>query len=96
LQINYKDLELLRHESMEGAQMGFEGKQVIHPGQVGIVQEVFSPSEGAVAAARELVQAFVEHQGKGTGTFVYKGQMIDNPTVLQARNTLSRAGVSMP
>ena len=96
VQINYRDLELLRHEATEGAQMGFEGKQVIHPGQVPVVQEVFSPSEGAVAGARELVEAFLEHQGTGTGTFVFKGQMIDNPTVLQARNTLARAGVSVP
>ena len=40
VQINYKDHELLHHEAVEGAQMGFEGKQVIHPGQVDIVQKV--------------------------------------------------------
>jgi len=75
--------------------MGFAGKQVIHPGQVEIVQEVFSPSEGAIQSAKELIVAFQEHQQSGKGSFVFKGQMIDNPTMLQARNVLARANMSV-
>jgi citrate lyase subunit beta-like protein len=93
VQINYQNDELLHAEAVEGSQMGFEGKQVIHPRQVGVVQEVFSPSEGSIAAARDLMAAFREHQARGAGSFVFKGQMIDNPTMLQARNVLARAGL---
>jgi len=96
VQISYKDDSLLRHEAAEGAQMGFEGKQIIHPAQAGIVQEVFSPSAGAVQSAEELVAAFEEHQRSGRGAFVFKGQMVDNPTVLQARNVLARAAACAP
>mmetsp|Transcript_22957 Transcript_22957/g.57828 ORF Transcript_22957/g.57828 Transcript_22957/m.57828 type:complete len:343 (+) Transcript_22957:227-1255(+) len=91
VQINYKDDELLATEAADGSAMGFEGKQVIHPRQVPIVQAHFSPSEAVVAAAEELVAAFGAHQATGAGTFVFKGQMIDNPTMLQARNVLARA-----
>lgn len=57
--------------------------------------QVFTPSDGAVQNAKELIEAFKDHQKSGIGTFVYKGQMIDSPTMLQARNTLARANMSV-
>jgi len=45
--------------------MGFTGKQVIHPGQIPVVQKAFSPSPEEVEWATELIKAFTEHQNSG-------------------------------
>ena len=89
--IHFKDTETLRREAVEGAAMGFAGKQIIHPNQIDTVQEAFAPDPDAVAAARALVEAFNTAQGEGTGAFDYHGKMIDMPTVLQAKNLLDLA-----
>lgn len=86
--IDYKDLQGLERQSIEGASFGFTGKQVIHPGQVSIVQAAFSPSQDRVTWATELLQAFELHQQQGKGAFTFRGSMIDMPLVLQARNIL--------
>ncbi|XP_057708753.1 citramalyl-CoA lyase, mitochondrial isoform X2 [Corythoichthys intestinalis] len=91
--IDYKDVEGLRQQAREGAFMGFTGKQVIHPGQVGAVQEEFSPSQQRVQWAQELIAAFEQHQKEGKGAFTFNGSMIDMPSLKQAQNivTLSAA-----
>lgn len=91
--IDYKDLEGLEKQSLEGARMGFTGKQVIHPGQIPVVQKAFSPSSDKVEWAAELIKAFNEHHDSGKGAFTFRGNMIDMPLVLQAKHIvqLSRA-----
>ncbi|XP_028655786.1 citramalyl-CoA lyase, mitochondrial [Erpetoichthys calabaricus] len=84
--IDYQDNEGLRRQSREGALMGFTGKQVIHPNQVQVVQEEFSPSAERVKWARELISAFDEQQKLGKGAFNFRGSMIDLPTLKQAQN----------
>jgi len=59
------DTETLKEQSLEGARMGYTGKQVIHPIQVPVVQEAFSPSPKKVEWATELIKAFEEHQQSG-------------------------------
>jgi citrate lyase beta subunit len=59
--IEFRDLEKVRREARFGAQMGFSGKQIIHPDQVAPVQEAFTPSDEAIAQARRLVDA-EQHQ----------------------------------
>ena len=59
------DTETLKKQSLEGARMGYTGKQVIHPIQVPIVQDAFSPSQMKVDWATELIKAFEEHQQFG-------------------------------
>jgi len=59
------DTETLNEQSLEGARMGYTGKQVIHPIQVPIVQDAFSPSPKKVEWATELIKAFEEHQQSG-------------------------------
>lgn len=86
--IDYKDSEGLRKQALEGAKMGFTGKQVIHPSQVPIVQESFSPSEDKIEWAKELIIEFKKHVEEGKGAFTFRGSMIDMPTVLQAKNIL--------
>lgn len=84
--IDFKDTEGLREQSLEGARMGFTGKQVIHPIQIPIVQEAFSPNPKKVEWATELIKAFDEHQKSGEGAFTFRGNMIDMPSLLQAKN----------
>ncbi|KAL4457554.1 hypothetical protein ABPG75_012419 [Micractinium tetrahymenae] len=86
--IDYKNTHCLALEALEGRSIGFAGKQVIHPSQIGSVQEVFSPDPHDVEEARELVAAFERHQEEGTGAFTFRDKMIDQPTYLQARNLL--------
>ncbi|CAH1245237.1 CLYBL [Branchiostoma lanceolatum] len=94
--IDFKDTESLRRQSEEGAKMGFTGKQVIHPLQVPIVQQAFSPSPERVVWARGLIQAFQKHQQEGKGAFVYEGKMIDKPSLLQAQNVVQLAEAVEP
>ncbi|XP_045195106.2 citramalyl-CoA lyase, mitochondrial-like isoform X2 [Mercenaria mercenaria] len=89
--IDYKDQESLREQSVSGANMGFTGKQVIHPSQIPIVQEAFSPSEEHIDWAKGLIKAFEDHQLSGTGAFTYRGHMIDMPLLLQAKNVIQLA-----
>lgn len=89
--INLKDMEGLIRQSVEGAQMGYTGKQVIHPMQIEAVQNAFSPSEEKIEWARQLVDAFDAHQRAGQGAFTFRGHMIDMPLLLQAKNVLQTA-----
>ncbi|XP_077783815.1 citramalyl-CoA lyase, mitochondrial isoform X5 [Podarcis muralis] len=89
--IDFHDEEGLRKQSREGALMGFTGKQVIHPNQVAVVQEQFSPSPEKIMWAEELITAFEEHQRIGKGAFTFRGSMIDMPLLKQAQNIVSLA-----
>eukprot|EP00064_Thunnus_orientalis_P008189 superscaffoldBa00000959_g8212 len=86
--IDYKDTEGLRQQAREGALMGFTGK-VIHPGQIQVVQEEFSPSQQRVQWAKELIAAFDQYQKEGKGAFTFRGSMIDMPSLKQAQNILT-------
>ncbi|RWS04509.1 citrate lyase subunit beta-like protein: mitochondrial [Dinothrombium tinctorium] len=89
--IDYKDLEGLKEQALEGANMGYTGKQAIHPSQLPIIQEAFTPSEDKIKWAQELIKLYNEHQESGTGAFVFRGQMIDKPLLLQAKNIIDTA-----
>jgi citrate lyase subunit beta-like protein len=69
--------------------MGFTGKQVIHPMQVDSVQKKFTPTATQVNWAFGLIAAFEEHQKTGKGAFTFGGQMIDKPSLLQAKNIVN-------
>ena len=89
--IDYKDLEALRVEAEFGARLGFSGKQVIHPNQVPVVQEAFTPSDEAIAYARRIVETFEASQKEGKGAYSLDGKMIDMPLLKNAQKVLSRA-----
>ncbi|MBN1303410.1 MAG: CoA ester lyase [Anaerolineales bacterium] len=89
--IDFTDIENLRREALFGAQLGYTGKQIIHPNQVVPVQEAFTPDEQAIARAARLVAAFEEHQARGAGAFALDGQMIDMPLLRTAQQVLARA-----
>lgn len=85
---DFKDHTGLRQQALDGANIGFTGKQIIHPGQIQIVQEAFTPSQQLVDWATELVSKFKEHQMSGKGAFVFRGNMVDMPLLRQAENIL--------
>jgi len=89
--IDFQNLETVRREAAFGAQLGYTGKQVIHPAQVGPVQEAFTPDDKSIEKARRLVEAFEAHQKEGQGAFALDGKMIDMPLVKAAQNMLERA-----
>lgn len=84
--IDIKDTDGLRKQCEEGQRMGFTGKQVIHPGQVTVVQKAFLPAPEKVQWAKQLLAEFDAHEKSGKGAFTFRGQMIDMPLVLQAKN----------
>src|SRR3990172_3818061 len=85
------NLEGLRRECQEGFWMGFTGKISIHPGQIPVINDVFTPSKEDVQEARELIAAFDEHRQQGSGAFAFKGQMVDMPHLTRARKIVERA-----
>jgi citrate lyase subunit beta-like protein len=89
--IDFKDLVNLKVEAAQGAAMGFGGKQVIHPAQVGPVQEAFTPSDEAIAHAQRVVETFAASQNEGKGAYALDGKMIDRPLLKQAEKVLARA-----
>lgn len=89
--INFQDQAGLRAEARQGAQMGYSGKQIIHPNQVMPVQEAYTPDDEAIASAQRLVTAFEESQRAGAGAFALDGKMIDLPIVKAAQRILLRA-----
>jgi citrate lyase beta subunit len=89
--VDYHDLERVRGEAAFGAQLGYTGKQVIHPAQVGPVQEAFTPDDESIEKARRLVERFEAHQKEGSGAFALDGKMIDMPLVKAAQGVLEQA-----
>jgi len=89
--IDFKDEAGLREEALQGDQMGFAGKQIIHPDQVAPVQEVFTPSDEAIAQALQVMKEFANHQRDGLGAFALGGKMVDAPAVKAAERVLARA-----
>jgi citrate lyase beta subunit len=89
--IDFKDREGLRVEAEQGAGFGFSGKQIIHPNQVSVVQEAFTPSDSAVAYAKRIVESFESSQKEGKGAYALDGKMIDMPLLKNAQKVLDRA-----
>ena len=89
--IDFKDLEGLRAEAEQGARFGFSGKQIIHPNQVQVTQEAFTPSDEAIEYAKRIVESFDASQKEGKGAYALDGKMIDMPLLKNAQKVLDRA-----
>ena len=89
--INFRDSEGLRREAEQGAGWGFSGKQIIHPNQVKVVQEAFTPSEAEISYAKRIVETFESSQREGRGAYALDGKMIDMPLLKNAQKVLDRA-----
>jgi citrate lyase subunit beta / citryl-CoA lyase len=85
------DLERMRRECRESAEMGYTGWITIHPSQIDVVHQTCFPSADEVNESRELVAAFEEHRRDGKWAFRFKGQMVDVPNLKRAQTILERA-----
>ncbi len=88
---DFTDLERVRTEAVFGAQLGYSGKQVIHPAQIEPVQTAFTPDPETIAHARQVIEAFEAAQQAGRGAFALDGKMVDMPMLKQAQRVLARA-----
>ena len=91
---DFHDLDALRASTEALRRMGFRGRTCIHPAQVPVVNEVFTPSDAEVARARDLVERFDAALASGSGVCVdADGRMVDEAVVRAARRTLSDGGI---
>ena len=84
-----RDLEGFTAQCREARVMGFDGKTLIHPGQVAPANEVFAPDAEQVEEARGIIDAW--ENGNGSGVVTYQGRMIENLHVETARRALAMA-----
>jgi citrate lyase subunit beta/citryl-CoA lyase len=78
-------------ECLQGRQMGFDGKTLIHPSQLAPCNRVFAPTGDEVDRSRRIIQAFEQAEAEGRGVVTVDGRMIENLHVEQARRTLALA-----
>lgn len=88
---DFRDLDGLRREAETAATDGFAGKLAIHPAQVPVINEAFTPSQEAVDEARRVIEAF--RAAGNAGVVGLDGKMLDRPHLLAAERTLARAGL---
>ncbi|MEM7140455.1 MAG: CoA ester lyase [Actinomycetota bacterium] len=88
---DFRDDERSRREDQEARAMGYAGKLCIHPAQVAIANDVFTPSDEEVDHARRLVAAYDEASANGVAAIDFEGQMVDEPVARQARRLLTLA-----
>lgn len=88
------DDEGLRRETEFIKSLGYDGKSVIHPNQISIIHEVFTPTEKEIERAKKIVAAAKEAAERGLGAVSVDGRMVDKPVVKRAEFTLVRAGLA--
>ncbi|SFI91282.1 L-malyl-CoA/beta-methylmalyl-CoA lyase [Jannaschia pohangensis] len=81
---DFSDDEGFRAQARRSAVLGMVGKWAIHPKQIALANEVFTPSEDKVAEAREILAAMEDAKASGAGATVYKGRLVDIASIKQA------------
>ncbi|WP_121822681.1 HpcH/HpaI aldolase/citrate lyase family protein [Halostella salina] len=86
-----EDIEGLRDATQFAAELGYDGKMAIHPGQVDPINEAFTPDEDRIEWAREVLAAKERADEAERGVFRVDGEMVDAPLVAQAERVIERA-----
>ena len=86
-----KDEAGFRAECEQGRDLGFDGKTLIHPGQVETANAVFAPDAGEVEAARRIIAAFAEPANAGRGVITLDGRMVERLHAEMAARTVALA-----
>jgi len=92
--LDFHNPEGLLAETRHGIQMGFSGKQLIHPGQIDPVHEAYTPTDAEIKEAKRILKTHQSNQDAGTGAFALEGKMVDMPVVIAAEKVLERARAS--
>lgn len=87
------DGEGLRRDAQFSKDLGFDGKSVIHPNQIPVIHEIFTPSEKEIEKAQRIIAAAEDARARGLGTVSVDGRMVDIPVVKRARYILVKAGL---
>ena len=87
----FRDPDGLRDNAQAAKQYGFKGKFAIHPSQIDIINQTFSPSAAEIEQARRVVEAYREAEGRGRGSTSLDGRVVDVPVVKRAEALLELA-----
>jgi citrate lyase subunit beta/citryl-CoA lyase len=88
---NLNDTETFRREVELIKTLGFDGKSIINPRQIEIINEVFAPKEKDIEKALKILAAIKEAEAKGSGVIAVNGKMVDKPVVIRAQRTIDLA-----
>jgi malyl-CoA/(S)-citramalyl-CoA lyase len=88
---DFSDDDGFRAQARRSATLGMVGKWAIHPKQVALANEVFTPSDAAVAEAREILAAMAAASARGEGATVFKGRLVDIASIKQAEVIVRQA-----
>ena len=88
---NVKDDDGFRAEAEQGRELGFDGKTLIHPGQVEVANDVYGPSADEIADARAVIEAFEAAAAEGKGVATLNGRLIESLHVDTAKKVLATA-----
>ncbi|WP_306754643.1 L-malyl-CoA/beta-methylmalyl-CoA lyase [Paracoccus actinidiae] len=88
---DFSDTDGFVAQARRSATLGMVGKWAIHPSQVALANEVFSPSDAAVTEAREILAAMEKAKAEGAGATVYKGRLVDIASIKQAEVIVRQA-----
>lgn len=91
VQSNLNDMDAFRDEVEFIKKLGFDGKSVINPRQIPVVNEVFTPKPKEIEKAQTIIAAIKEAERKGSGVIAVKGKMVDRPVVLRAQRVIELA-----
>lgn len=91
---NFRDLEGFENEALQGRQMGFDGKTLIHPSQVEPATRLFSPSADEVSRARLIVDTFAMPQNLQSNVLNINGEMVERLHLEQALRLLQKADIT--
>lgn len=88
---DFNDAEGLRASTKRAAALGFEGRMVIHPSQIAVTNDIFSPAQTEIAHARRIVEAMAQAACEGRGAVSLDGRMIDIANIRMAQRLLQKA-----
>lgn len=88
---NLNDMDTFRAEVEYIKTLGFDGKSIINPRQIEVVNSVFTPTDKEIEKAKAIVAAIKEAEKKGSGVIALNGKMIDKPVVIRAERTIQMA-----
>jgi citrate lyase subunit beta/citryl-CoA lyase len=90
----YKDPEGYRRSAVQGSLLGFDGKWAIHPSQIPIANEVFSPTAEEIDAARRSIEEYRAAEAQGVGAIGADGRLVDAAHMRLANNVLLKADLA--
>ena len=88
---NLEDMEIFRKEVEFIKTLGFDGKSIINPRQIDVVNEVFTPTEKEIAKAQTIIAAIKEARQRGSGVISVNSKMVDRPVVIRAERIIALA-----